>query len=787
MSRPASGFIINEVELKGFMRYRDQVKIPFKNKFTVITGPTGSGKTSLLDGITFALYGSSSRTDEKMKIDEFLEKNGFVKISFTRNDQEYAVTRGRRNGKNYLSLARGNERIAGSASDLEHKVENLVGLDYIGFRNSTFIRQDEMKQIGSETGSERLKIFERLFRLEKFERAQEIADRKFRAAEAELVRKGKDLDHIKEEYSVTLPSERKKLAEADRNYSQLEKSLKQLRSRTAEIDQNITKLEASHKKYEAATQGIQQADGEIQQKKRELDEAIKQDEERSKLHLIIDKLRSYPQQKEMLDRQRESLEKKQVEYKHLVETRQQHVRTRDRLKENSVKDIEEARKDVIEQQERLKKLAKSLGRNEAFELLRREGALAERIARITKEVGWLKDLLPVSFIHTLTSEQKDAEKEVLRVTSRTKNITGDIFVKSDIEDRIKRLEDKVESLTGRAKEQVSSEVEAIKKIDGTIARTGFGTRETDVLRQTKKKLNQIQMHIREYDLVQKGLERLQDQTPLITNLKATLQRLGKKLQSFTEEENRLSSNEERYSKGITEKKRMEGELGDVRQRLGDAEGQKKILEGRVTELEKLGPEIKRLKEELGELEDQKEVFKILKQDVFHRKGILLYAITQLLQGIGIEASKILGDMTDQRLNKIRLAPNPDVRGGSIRIEVEGVDGLFHDVSVFSGGEKTQVNAALRFAISKELARMPQIGKSYGNMKTLFIDEGDLGSLDTESARSFFVNKLLSMGDLFERIILITHIAEIAERFPSRIRISMTPERYSRVEIGRAVA
>ena len=113
----------------------------------------------------------------------------------------------------------------------------------------------------------------------------------------------------------------------------------------------------------------------------------------------------------------------------------------------------------------------------------------------------------------------------------------------------------------------------------------------------------------------------------------------------------------------------------------------------------------------------------------------------------------------------------------------GVDGLFRDVSSFSGGEKTQVNAALRFAISKELARMPQVGKSYGNMKTLFIDEGDLGSLDTENARMLFVRKLLSMGDMFERVVLVTHITEVAELFPSRIRVYMTPEKYSRVEAG----
>src|SRR2546426_12700731 len=47
-----SGFVINELELKGFMRYRDPAKIPLVDKFTVITGPTGSGKTSLLDAVT---------------------------------------------------------------------------------------------------------------------------------------------------------------------------------------------------------------------------------------------------------------------------------------------------------------------------------------------------------------------------------------------------------------------------------------------------------------------------------------------------------------------------------------------------------------------------------------------------------------------------------------------------------------------------------------------------------------------------------------------------------------
>ena len=120
----------------------------------------------------------------------------------------------------------------------------------------------------------------------------------------------------------------------------------------------------------------------------------------------------------------------------------------------------------------------------------------------------------------------------------------------------------------------------------------------------------------------------------------------------------------------------------------------------------------------------------------------------------------------------------------VKINVVGPDTLWHDVQEFSGGEKTQINAALRFAIAKELSSLPQVGKTYGRMKTLFIDEGDLGSLDTEVSRELFVKKLFDMGKFFEKIILITHLTEVSERFPSRIQISMTPNDESMAEVER---
>ena len=77
--------------------------------------------------------------------------------------------------------------------------------------------------------------------------------------------------------------------------------------------------------------------------------------------------------------------------------------------------------------------------------------------------------------------------------------------------------------------------------------------------------------------------------------------------------------------------------------------------------------------------------------------------------------------------------------------------------------------------------MPQVGRTYARMKTLFIDEGDIGSLDPVTSRDLFVRKLFRMGEFFDKVILITHLTEVAERFPGRIQVSMTPEQVSRVE------
>ncbi len=72
---------------------------------------------------------------------------------------------------------------------------------------------------------------------------------------------------------------------------------------------------------------------------------------------------------------------------------------------------------------------------------------------------------------------------------------------------------------------------------------------------------------------------------------------------------------------------------------------------------------------------------------------------------------------------------------------------------------------------ERIAEIPDTtGAIFRKSNTLFIDEGDLGTLDDETARQRFVEKILNLKSIFKKIILITHLEDVAEQFPNRIKV-----------------
>ena len=484
------------------------------------------------------------------------------------------------------------------------------------------------------------------------------------------------------------------------------------------------------------------------------------------------------------------IDKLKVEGDSLMELQrkyQEHKRELDRLDKDkkSLQKDKDTRTSRLENrikvnEDRVAKLTTDIGRDEAFDMLRREGTLQERTDRIAKELEWLSQ--NEALVKDLTKERNEAQAELDFLKERTSSINADSFILSEITSNIEGLKKDLEALAYDHDQKLKELDTKVADVKAQIKDIGFGGGQKKRLSEIRNKVSKMRDIRLELDEKRNAYTEIGDMSNLIKDLESQVATSTQELKGMREQFETMKDVEKEYQKVQEESERVQRERESYQREIYGAEGEIKGLKARIEELKETKAKMDQRVKELADVQQKGEVLSILKDKVFHKRGIVMYAIDQLLPQLSLETSQNLDDMTDGRFSRVRLTSYEKNNQYGIRIETIGPDGQWHDVMEFSGGEKTQINAALRFALAKELASMPQVGRTYGRMKTLFIDEGDLGSLDTETSRELFVKKLFDMGEFFERIILITHLSEVAERFPGRIIVYMTPEEESRIKV-----
>ena len=187
------------LKLKGFTSFRDEQEIDFRDlDVFAITGPTGAGKSSLLDAITDALYGEVERVGRECGQ---LVSHGMPRLAVTLDfevDNQFRVTRTTpaRTGPTKVLLERcvdGDWRSYGEGADrvreVNEYVKNLVGLDYSAFTRSVVLPQGKFAEFMAGKPDERRAIMSDLLGLGLFKRMAQRAGRL--ATDAENVARAK--------------------------------------------------------------------------------------------------------------------------------------------------------------------------------------------------------------------------------------------------------------------------------------------------------------------------------------------------------------------------------------------------------------------------------------------------------------------------------------------------------------------------------------------------------------------------------------------------------------------
>jgi exonuclease SbcC len=208
-------------------------------------------------------------------------------------------------------------------------------------------------------------------------------------------------------------------------------------------------------------------------------------------------------------------------------------------------------------------------------------------------------------------------------------------------------------------------------------------------------------------------------------------------------------------------------------RLADEQRQAQQSVGSLNEKLNRCRELKVKKQEsqkrLKQAADMESVYKELAR-AFGKKGIQAMLIETALPEIEMEANRLLGRMTDNRMH-IRIETQRQSKKGETleTLDIKISDELgTRSYEMYSGGEAFRIDFAIRIALSRLLA-----GRAGAPLPTLIIDEG-FGTQDATGIERL-KEAINSIQDDFEKILVITHMEELKDAFPTRIEVTKTAQ------------
>jgi exonuclease SbcC len=178
---------INRLRLLNF-RQHARTEIAFDLGVTAIIGPNGSGKTTILEAIAWALYGQPAIRGQRDGV-RFTGAGSRapveVELDFELGGHRYRVTRGLTTAAVYLDGS--DVAVANSISGVSDLIARRLGMSRTEFFNTYFTGQKDLAMMAAMGPTERAQFLSRVLGYERLRAAQEVAREKRRLIGAEIV------------------------------------------------------------------------------------------------------------------------------------------------------------------------------------------------------------------------------------------------------------------------------------------------------------------------------------------------------------------------------------------------------------------------------------------------------------------------------------------------------------------------------------------------------------------------------------------------------------------------
>ena len=745
----------------------------FSKGVNALLGHLGAGKTSVLDAICFALFGTyPSLQSKKIKLDDVIMAKPVVKnraeveLFFEVDGKNYSVKRVIERGKGTVySEIREEGKIveAHSTQRVTEFVQRLLKVDYDLFSKVIYSEQNSLDYFLTLPRGQRMKKFDELLMIERFEKAranvvtlrhklEERCATKRRMVEdrnlEELERKANEI-----EISIkTLSEERKKLEEEMREFvshrKKLEEEFEKAKKVKEEYEELIRKKKEIEGKLEEARRSVENVESDVKEinvfsletKFQKFQRFLKEYEE-----AIREKRRVYQKLKEKIAELKAETE---MMRKERVERLRKEFEERKRIKEEFERYKKEIGRDIKKDKEKLQKeLEKVLGDVEKFR------SKIEDVEDTINKLSSSKSVCPVC-------ESKLPATKKRKLLKNRKKLLKEIKRKlEEAEERRDELKGELEKLEMAAKklEEMGRDLEDYEKVKKELEAAES---------MLAISLENLQKMMEEEPRLKKELEEMEENFKRRNEEKQRIELLLFKARQFLGAKRRMEELE-------MERKRVDGRISSLqpiiaqidleslerefrelvaRERELNAKimGISSILEEREKRLEELRKEIEFLKKEFEEVKKLEKLIKDLK--IFEKALKLTQEELRkdFVIAVNYHANNVWETLYPYRdFIGIRLA----IEEGDYVLQLQERSGRWVNVEgIASGGERSIACLALRIALSLALA--PQL-------RLLVLDE-PTHNLDRKAVEDLARTLRERVGEFMDQVFLITHDEKLEE-------------------------